>query len=202
MKKKQKEANEIKKFYLGLFLLFVLTFSLAAYIKINANPKIENETRNGFEFINTGTFWLTELRGGIPVEFRYAPSEVDHVEISGDPVMFLTYFNKYDVDATYFTFNPGDNFTSVALLAADVGKYLNRALGKHMTAACMTEHEDCADRPIITCEENGDDYLIIQVEQSETPSVSLEKDCLIIKGSEEELVKAYTKLLFIWYGII
>ena len=66
--------------------------------------------------------------------------------------------------------------------------------------ACdKNETDACASVPLITCENTND--LVLYVLQDDEPSVTLDDNCIIIKGNELDLVKAVDRLLFAFYEI-
>ena len=208
MKKKSTDKDNINKFYAGLFIFFFLVFSLIAFIKAGSNTEVETETYNGFDFVKSNGFWTTEIRNPIinkeyVVEFRYSPNEVKEIPVEGDPKNFFHLLGINDLDSAYFTFNPGQNLSDVNLLAADIAKYLRIINGIHIVAACTSDEDvSCKTRPIVTCENKEDSALVIYATKDDVAKVSMDKNCLTIQGKDEELLKAYTKLLFVWYGII
>ena len=109
-----------------------------------------------------------------------------------------------ELNAAYITFNFRNNVTSAySLAAADLSKQLKVVNGVTLMAACTENITDaCNTRPIVTCENQEDKALVIFLKDSEKPKISMVKNCLTLEGRNDDLVRVYTKLLFIWYGIL
>jgi len=206
--KKDKGLNDVLKVFGILFVIILIAFAVGSYLRSSSKPKIETEYSNGFTFIKSGNFWYTTIKNPIlneeyNVDFRYPPSQVTDISIEGDPTSFFRLLKSNNLNAAYFTFNPTKNLTYVNLAAADLAKFLNVINGVTLVAGCtINETVVCSNRPIITCKNQKDESLVIYIETSKDAKVSMEENCLTIQGEGDELVKAYTKLLFLWYNIL
>lgn len=207
MKKKEKESGLLGMF-ITLMIICILFFALGSYIINRNKPKIETEYSNGFTFTKSGNFWYTSIRNPLAnqeynVDFRYTPSEVKNVSVSGNPKLFFKLLEDNNLTAAYFTFDPKSNLTYMNLAAADLSKLLKVINGVTLVASCTSnETEACNTRPIVTCDSAKGKSVVIFVKPSDKPSVSLKENCLTIEGTGNNLVKAYTKLLFLWYNIL
>lgn len=208
MKKKEK-SNDVLNLVIVLAIIIIIFFSLGIFVKRITSPKIEKEYSNGFTFTKIGKFWYTTIKNPIlnqeyNVDFRYSPSQVKNITVIGNPKSFFDLLKQNELDAAYITFDFRNNVTSAySLAAADLSKMLKVVNRVTLIAACTENITDvCSKRPIVTCENQEDKSLVIFLKDSETPKISMIKNCLTIEGKNEELVKAYNKLLFIWYGIL
>lgn len=207
MKKNKKDKTDAKKEALIVFgvvlVICVFFFSIGMYIKNKANPVQESEYSNGFEFKKVGNSWYTTMYSPgyemqVNANFRYSPSEVNDIPVDGN----LRDFFKLNNGTAYFTFDPTSNLTYLTVVAADLAKYLKVLNGVTLEAACTKDESNaCAERPIITCETEKITPVIL-IKYSEVSGVSMKNNCLTIYGSGEGLLKAYNKVMFLWYGIL
>lgn len=211
MKKNKSKSNdmEILKMFGILLIIIFLAFAGGIFIVNKLKPKAKTEYSNGFIFTKQGNFWYTSIKNPLAnqeynVDFRYSPSELKNITVVGEPKKFFTLLQQNNLTAAYITFDLSKNITSsVTLAAADLSKFLKVINGVTLVAACVSNNTDvCSTRPIVTCENQEGKSIVIYLKQTETPKITMNKNCLTIEGQKESLVKAYTKLLFIWYNII
>ncbi|MEK6886767.1 MAG: hypothetical protein AABW88_02965 [Nanoarchaeota archaeon] len=208
MNKKEK-SDDLKNLVIVIAIIVLISFAFGVFIKRMSAPKIEKEYSNGFTLTKVGKFWYTTIKNSqslqeYDVDFRYSPSQVNEVGVIGNPKSFFNLMKQNDLNAAYITFNFRENVTSAyALAAADISKFTKLVNGVTLVAACTENITDvCSTRPIVTCENQEDKALVIFVKDSVNPKISMVKNCLTVEGRNEELVQSYTKLLFLWYGII
>ena len=211
MKKQKGNDREIVKMFLILFLILIIAFGTGYFIRSKARPKILTEESNGFVFQKTeGTkFWYTSMlnpftRQEFNVDFRYSPSEVKNISVIGDPINFFRLLKQGNLTGAYITFDLEGNVSyATALTAADMSKLLKVMNGITLVAACTSNSSEvCHKRPIVTCENQEDRAIVVYVKESIGSKITMQRNCLTVEGDDEELVRAYTKLLFIWYSII
>jgi len=201
--KPKKEISEGMIIFGTVLIIMLIFVSIGAFLHAKVNPKLQTETSNGFVFTKSGISWYTDMvsqeyNAQITANFRYAPSEVKEIPVTGDVRLFFA--SKGNM--SYFTFNPTDNLTYMNLAAADLAKYLKVLNGVTLEAACTQNVSSaCVDRPIISCESEKK-IPVIYVRNSAISSVEMNGNCLTIQGSGEGLLKAYNKVLFLWYGIL
>lgn len=206
--KKQSNDKEIVKLFLALFLILIVAFATGYLIRSKAKPKVLTEESNGFKFVKVGNTWFTTIKNPIinqeyNVEFRYSPSQVKNITVTGDPNKFFRLLHSNDLTAAYFTFNPQENLTFMNVAGADLAKFLKVINDVTLVAACtVNETDSCHTRPIVTCQNQENKSLVIYLKPSDEPKISMIKNCLTVEGKGEGLIKAYTKLLFVWYNIL
>ena len=206
--KTDKEDHSILILFGTIFLIILISVAFGMFIRNSTKPKIVTEYSNGFTFTKHGNFWYTTIRNPVlkqdyEVDFRYSPSQVQNVSVSGDPRKFFKLLQANNLSGAYFTFNPNDNLTYMSVAAADIAKFLKVINGVTLVPGCtVNETVACNKRPIVTCENQLDKAMVIYVKASEVPQISLQKNCLTVEGMGDGLVKAYTKLLFLWYNIL
>jgi hypothetical protein len=206
--KQEKTSNDIIKLFAILIVIFIVAFALGAYIRNASKPKLVTEYSNGYTFTKSGSFWYTTIRNPIlnqeyNVEFRYAPSEVKDVPVLGDPQKFFRLLQINNLTGAYFTFNPTENLTFVNVAGADLAKFMKVINGVTLVPACtVNETDPCHSRPIITCESQKDKAMVIYVDPSPQERILMEENCLTLQGEGDGIIRAYTKLLFLWYNVL
>jgi len=158
---------------------------------------------NGFSFINVSGFWYTEMKSPTgktlySIDFRYGPKQVEEVEMFGN--FDVDFFNN--ATEAYVTFNPEgfEEFTYLTVAVGDLDQHLIKVFKKMPIAACdRNETKECVERPIVDCSSEG---LVFYFVQDDEASVEFKDNCILIKGKEEEVVRAVDKLLLKFYNII
>jgi hypothetical protein len=206
--KERKEDHSVLVLFGTVFVILLISVALGMFIRNSAKPKIETEYSNGFVFTKSGKFWYTTIRNPVVqqdynLDFRYPPSQVRNVSVSGDPRKFFTLLQINNLTGAYFTFDPNDNLTYMNVVGADLSKFLKVINGVTLVAGCtVNETVACNRRPIVTCENQLDKAMVIYVKSSDVPKISLDKNCLMIEGTGDDLLRAYTKLVFLWYNVL
>lgn len=157
-----------------------------------------NYVYNGFSFVKFENLWYTQVKvkdSLIDIPLHFGPKELEDVQVSG------SIDDSFKKSHVYITFDPlGQGMQYVALSSAELSLNLVRGIGITPIAACdRNETYACADRPIKTCD-NED--AIIYLEQSNETEVVLQGNCVRIKGSNWDLVRATDRLLLQWYGVM
>ena len=185
-------------------VILVVIISLIIFLK---SPKYKSYEYNGFQFTKVGNLWYTEVqkKGTIDIyiiELRHDPKSLEDIPVVGNPKVFLRELEYFNLTATYITFDPlGYNFTSIALVAADISTNLARVMDIKPLSACVrNETRACTNRPIVTCD--NDEYMVIFINESEQAKITKKDNCLIVEGKDDQLIRAANKLILIWYDII
>lgn len=198
----------------GIILIFLAIFGLSGFNNIKlfdvSNPftgatviraSDDCYTFNSFEFCNIDDNWYTDIFNEhmntiFTVGFHYDPDSVRDIQIQGKINQDFV-----DSDVYYVTFNPTkEDLKYTALASAELQLSMARAMKLPLKAACTTEHEQCKNIPIITCE-NTDKPVFFVDETDGEPSIIFDGNCISITGKGEELVRAVDRLLFFWYGV-
>jgi len=157
---------------------------------------------NGYNFAqgNDG-LWYTNVKVDEGTEYyvrlHHGPVELENIPIEGDVDESFK-----NVDKIYLTFNPtGKYLNYITLSTGEIGTNLAKAFQIGLEGACtVNETSACETRPIITCENT--DSPVIQFVESETAKVELSGNCILIKGQEEDIVKASERLIYFLYGVM
>ncbi len=203
----KKESDNVGVLFLLIIVLSLIFFGIGLFIFNKIHPKAETETSNGFVFVKSGAFWQTEIKNPYinqvyQLEFRYSPSQVKNVSVNGDPNKFFTLLNLNNLTGAYLTFDPNENLTFMTLAAADIARSLNTLHGIRLVAACTSNVTACSDRPIVTCQNQEGHAMVIYLKTDPVTKVTMEKNCLTIQGQGSDFIRAYNKLLFLWYSVL
>lgn len=173
--------------------------------KLNIEGKLDESQGyiyNGYSFVKFDNMWHTKMMSPMRtreynIYFRYGPKEAKDVPVYG--TFNLSIFNN--AKTYYVTFNPvSDGLQYVALAANDFNQQMVNIFFKTPIPACdRNETEACASVPIITCD-NTNDIVLYIVKANET-SVNFQNNCIIVEGTDFELVRAIDKVLYTFYGI-
>ena len=199
------KENSEKIFIIGLvsvILIIAVIVGVFFYAKNNYTPAYETYTsENQFVFTKMAGLWNTQWQRGdnlYNIHFHFNPAEAESVPII-DTGFNLTKFNEGPV---YLTFDPKEyGMAYITVAAGELSFNLVRALNVNVLAACTENLTGCYDRQIKTCASN--DSVIYLREANETKILlgGAEGKCMIIQGSQMELVRAVDKLLFMWFKI-
>lgn len=157
---------------------------------------------NNFVFTNAGGVWWTDWQhNGLlyKISLRYSPLDVDTVPVIGS--LNVSVFNNRSI---YVVFDPNSksNFEYVGLAAGELGLNLARGMGRNPVVACttnQTEEEGCKDKPPVNCQNTKG---VIMLDNTGEALVSLNNDCVLLRGDGLELLRAVDRLLYTWYGIM
>lgn len=169
--------------------------------KINETDRYEY---NGLAFIKQGKFWTTTAKihdYEYYLELYYGPREVEDINIKYNMNNFTFLTSRYG--EAYIVFNPKDtNLTNVALASATLSKSLTDVYNIIPIAACTERVPECETRPIIAKCEARPDRAIILIQSANETRIEYSKNCLVVQGKNEELLRAMEKTRLGWYGII
>ncbi|MBI2134669.1 hypothetical protein HYU09_01650 [Candidatus Woesearchaeota archaeon] len=159
--------------------------------------------RDVYSFVKFEDSWYTQFKSPkgsrlYNVQFRYGPKEVEDIRISGS--LDLNMFNN--ATDYYVTFNPkGNDFSHVALAAADFNQHMTTIFFKQPIGACdRNETFTCRDRPIVTCDST--DKVVLYVKEANESKASFNDNCIIVEGNGFDLVKEIDRVLYVFYEIM
>ena len=183
---KKVEAKKVKRnqIVLGIFLIFIMMFSVLGYGFGNQdqNGSSEKINYNGYEFISQDGFWMLNFQD-IDFFFKYNPNQIIRTDST------INLINSYQENPLYIY---SEDLNSEYELNINLNRLVPR-----IQNACLSE-EECqdTDSPIKTCE---DHFIIIK----EDTSARIEQDnnCVFIKGNKEDLVKLTDDFLLKILGI-
>lgn len=193
--------KETKIFTIALVVIALLFIGSIMFLWDTAPPPEQVIEYNYFTFEQEGGLWKTTLtRGNQPYEIhlRFNPQQVERVVLNGSTT------RAFFQPPIHITFDPDehpDNMKYLALGGAELSLNIVKALGIDVKAACTKNLTDaCIDRPILTCENKNTS--IIHMRIGEPAGVYQQGRCIIVQGTEFDLLKSIDRLLYHWYGII
>ena len=166
---------------------------------------------NGFSFVYYDGLWYTQILNQYTntlydVPLHFGPQNLTDVSLSGNlNEYFLLLRNNTipgdNLASTYLTFDPdSEQMAYVGLATGELTQNLAKTLSLAFVPACTKRSEDCAEVPVITCD-NTDDP-VIYLKTSDETGVFGEGNCLVIQGTEMELVRATNRFLLGLYNIV
>ena len=169
-------------------------------LQLNAMESTENEEDLRFELVNG--FWQTQISRGSQeyiLQFRYLPSEVKEVSLEGDVD------ERFQNQEVYITIDPSEernaNLSQMAIAAIELSRKLTDPFYREVVAACTrNETETCSEKPIVTCENKN--LSVIYLKNDPEAKVIASENCVTIQGQGEGIVKAATRALYQWLGIM
>lgn len=183
-----------------LIAIFLLIFGLKYFFKETDLSKTKY-SYNGFIF-NYGedNLWHSSVmikNLKILIRLQYGPKELENISVSGKLGAVFS-----DPSSLYITFDPeASSMNTVALSMSELSANLVQGLGIRTIGACTKNATDCVERPILTC--NSTTSPVIFLNSASVPSsVVYEDNCIIVSGTDKELVKATERLIYQWYGIM
>ena len=201
-----------------IILLFIAVFGLKYFTKeqpqtieelhkLNLKGKLKPEQGylyNGvYSFVKFDNLWYTQFKSPkgtrlYNIQFRYGPKEVEPIKIYGS--LDTELFNN--ASDYYVTFNPaGKDFSHVAVAVADFNQHMTNIFFKKPIAACdRNQTWACRDRPIITCENT--DNVVLYIKEANNTKVYYDDNCIVVEGSDFELVKGVDRILFDLYEMM
>ncbi|MFC1801050.1 hypothetical protein ACFLZB_01155 [Nanoarchaeota archaeon] len=217
----QKKTNHIRNFLIiaGIIVaIFILILSLKFIIpstpevltlddlhRLNADNKLD-ETQgiiyNGYSFVKVETLWYTRVSSVdaiYEIPLHYTPQDLEDVTVSG------SLNHSSDTNEVYFTFNPhepGEKMKYITLSISEVAQSMAKAMKKKPVPACDQYAPDlCGNNTeVITC--NNTKKPVIYFKYEPGPAIELNDNCAVIKGEEDDLVKAAERLILHQLGIM
>jgi hypothetical protein len=180
-KEKIKKRQKRNQFIVGGILIIVMFGSVFGMIVGSFGKSSTNKINyNGLKFENQNGFWKTQI-GNIPFIFQFNPEEIEGTNSS------LNLISSYSGKPLYVS---SENYNS----KAEIYRNLNSITERTQDACFGEECEE--DLPTKTCDDN---FIIIQI--SNDTSITQDKNCVFIKGKQEDLLKLTDAFLYKILGI-
>jgi hypothetical protein len=191
----------IGKILLAVVILAVLIFAGIIIYRHYKNPVYETYTYNGFSFEKIGPLWYTTVQSGgrlYSVPIHYLPRELVNVSISGRAEEFN---NGSKVYIAFDPFAEKQEISYISVVATNLKINLVTFFGRDPEPACTVQDNDaCKNVTILNC--NNTTAPIIQLNATGEPEVLLRNNCVIIRGSKENLMMAADRFMLRYYGIM
>jgi len=170
--------------------------------KMNLNGELKEDQGylyNGFSFVKHSNLWNTKILRDdteFDLNLHYGPREVEDIQIKGNGEL-----DKSEIYIAFDFSNESKPMGNLALAGAELSLSLAKGLNIVPIAACINDQsETCIDRPIVGCEDNDKDIIIL-LEQDPT-DIIFKDNCVTISGKEKNIIKAVDRFLLRWYGIV
>jgi len=185
-----------------ILIIFGAVFSVKYFYK--AKPKYETVNYNGFVFTKLGdNMWSSrvEVNGNLyEALFKYNPKEVENITVN----YLLNNFTEItkQQNKVYISFDPeSPNLAYIGLASADMSNVLSKVYNIQAIAACSRNiTASCAERPIQNCSTTS--RVVISIKDDPVQNITYSENCLTIQGNKDDLLKASTRVIMEWYGII
>lgn len=184
-------------------IVVVILSALLFYYLTKPEPQKGTLTYNKFDFIyrEDSDIWTTQWQNNgklYNIYFHFNPLEAEKVPIYEKKPLSPSFNSSYFL----VTFDPLANNTDYFKIAvAELDLSLVRVFGRVPIAACSENSTlACHSRPIKNCDNT--DEPVFYLKQEGQPSIVLDDNCIIITGSNKDLIRAVDRLLYHWYRII
>jgi hypothetical protein len=174
--KKQKTMSGL----IGGLIILIMVGSALNFYDEDAENKQEY---NGIEFMNTGNGWLGYTEEGREVSILTSPAELKNITTPNIDISNLNLLQKI-----YITYDPRHKVRGALYQFQK-----SISLSPRLVGACTVDVELCAEMPLKTCKDASSTVGIILFEESNETAISLNNNCLTIKG--KDLVKLTDKLV-------
>lgn len=199
------DSKLTNNFILGVGILIVLLaafFGVSYYYNNNRPPpELPQIEYNGFDFVYFDDLWNFEWQRGnnlYNMHFYYNPEEA--LEIPVTTINPLS--DVFQLETIYTTFDPLANNTLYFPIAqAELVLTIVRVFERFVVAGCSQNATlPCASQPIVTCETTQAPVILLH--QDPEAKITIDDDCVILQGTDKELIKAVDRFLYGVLGII
>ncbi len=187
------KGKKIIVFLIG-FIMVASVFGVI-FFGFNTADATRRLKYNGFEFINRGSFWSTNVNER-EAWFTYFPTDVELVSVNDDIIKRL--INVIEIDVTS-EFN--DTFAEqISLAEYNMGLTLNNF---NVFVRQGFTNENQYNFPVITCESSTNFVPVIYFKSSNETKVYLENNCIIAEAlTQADVEKIKDRLVYGILGII
>ena len=191
----RKDLGERKKKIMGILMGIVMFGSLFTFVFFGFSGSSTGRiTHNGFEFINRGTHWSTEV-GGIPAFFTYFPSDLGFIFVDLDVINSLK--NAVQID---FTSEFNDTASQSISLAAFNMDLTLKNFNVFVRQGFTTQQQNFL---VIKCEEATNFVPVIYFKSSNITKVDLNNNCITVEASTpQDFERIKDRLVYGILGII
>jgi len=164
-----------KNLILPLFIITIMVLSVLGY-SIGSSTTSNKIKYKDYTFIQTDNGFVTYINNQQIFLFNN-PNDLLDIKI---PVK-LSELNS--ANKIYLTINPEIN------TALSPFQNIFPVLTPRIVQACIKDSDICSNLPLKTCLDATSLNKIIQIQFSETPSITYKNNCLLIQGTTKDLIK-------------
>jgi hypothetical protein len=182
--------------------ILVLVGAAILYVSLESpaiEPGDDTVMYGPWRFERDGAVWKTLYQRGeqvFDIRFRYLPSEVENITISGEARLTPPFVLSFDPDMS------NETRTQVGLVIFDSTLKLRGVFGETPTATCTSNETDreCLDLPAVTCD--TPDVSVFVFSEEVEPSITLDGRCIRVAGTGADLYRAETLMWYRLLGIV
>jgi hypothetical protein len=170
--------------------------------KLNLDGELSDDRGqmyDGFSFVKYDGLWWTDLiilGKKVRIPLHYSPSEVEHIEITGN------LSDEFNVGQEIFiAINPEIINKHYTLALSELSFNTAKGINRIPVGSCTKEDPACIDREIISCADPKGKP-VVELALGKEPRLELIDSCIKVTGQDEDLVKATDRLLYYWYTIM
>src|SRR3989344_5836293 len=168
-----------RKLILAIFIIVIMISSAIGFVYTNDSNDANTINYNGFKFKLTENYnYIVDIQGKQFI-FDNLHSQVEDMELPD----FSILNSKYYLIINYSERNGNIDYSINKL------RYTLNLLNKKGVLACANEQECNTDLPVKDCTEDS-----FYVKKSNINKISLQDKCVIIEGSDLELVRLTDKI--------
>ncbi|MAG45303.1 MAG: hypothetical protein CMH63_00840 [Nanoarchaeota archaeon] len=176
---------------MSLFIVFIMVLSVLGVALNYGLEDSESVKFKNTKFKQVNNLWVTYK----DKEKITITSQPDYLESIQVPDISLSDINKQKI---YFTTNPEDAIPRDALL--DIQTNIVPKLNS-LAIACTQDSELCKDLPLKTCSDASPSNPIIQLQITETPSITFNNNCLLIQSPRDSFTMYVDALILKLHGL-
>ncbi len=185
------KQSKIKKIILPTFIGLIMILSVVGFALTynSGNPQgnLDSYTYNGHQYTRTDAGWVVKVDEQY-ASFSYGPKDLEDIKLPGFSLP----------SKIYVAYDPDDKDQNIDFI---IQKLNNILLYKNTrpVSACIKESKSCPNIPVINCN-SGDK--VIAIYKADKSEVTVDNNCLNIKGSTLELNRITDKLAMHWLGLL
>lgn len=190
-----KEKKERKKWWLIIFIVFIMIGTSVSFVFIGFSPAAGRAEYNGISFASQGSIWVAKINGR-EAAFSFLPNDVENIPASGD--LFKKLQGKVEIDVTY-----DSNSTyreSIALAQHQMGLALaqyNVYARRGFTA------NNTFNLPVIKCSDATLNVPAVYFRYGNATNIRDDGNCVIAEAnSNTDFIRVKDRLLYGIFGVM
>jgi hypothetical protein len=191
---KKEKVN--KKVIWSIFIAIIMVSSVFGVIFGSFAPSGNRVNYKGFSFYKSGEYWVAKINKE-NIYFFFLPSEVEDINISDAVITKLSNTKMF-----YLTYHPNQTIVKdIALAQFQLQRVLHHHLGIYVASALTTNSSNTI--PVVTCENATAFVPVVEFRESNTTSINLDNNCVVIEvESTRDVFMMKDRLVYALLGII
>lgn len=169
---------------------------------LNYEGKLDEERGYVFEkhsFVRKDNLWWTvTIVNDRPthIPLHYAPRDVVNVSVSGRIA------KEFDAgESIYMAIDPEYSNKYYTLGLMELNNNIVKGFGRKPVGSCSRNNTICNDYLVVSCN-NTLGKPVIELRPVGSAQVILDGSCILLSGEGEEMARAATRLIYLWYDIM